>query len=445
MSFNFRASHLLVLLSLALETNTAFASNYGIMSYPQERSFKMADFKGKTYTSVLKAKIKPSLDSLSDKKNGGGGGFTNIGSETYLKESKLLFPKTLEKYKGAKWNRTTKKYEGALDDKSVVLAYNTLAKKKTKSTVDNISYYEAEDKEWFNKNDMSLALSEAGIKGNAFDLTTLYMLTGGLGVKVKIDENNYNYHVLYKTGKTNPHTEVMSGRSFASSPSRGVADATDPEYLSDLSKYLKETKDAKPFYKTLVQSLATSDTTGWAQLSASGQLVLSDFFTVYTAEAVRHLMVDLKDGVHPWEIDLAAVTVVSALSAKTGLVVQGGAVVEGGLNEWFAPSPNNRPGGPQRSVIGITRRDRTKLQRAIHAFEVREKNGKDLIDKMQAIVGTKENTDDVIQAVFEYLSSPSTPETMGAKGDQLAKLMSQFIEVASEDAKEIMNSVSGTR
>lgn len=229
---------------------------------------------------------------------------------------------------------------------------------------------------------MSLALSDAGIKGNAFDLMTLYMLTGGLGVKVKIDENNYNYHVLYKTWKTNPHTEVMSGRSFASSPSRGVADAT-----------------------------------GWAKLSASGQLVLSDFFTVYTAEAVRHLMVDLKDGVHPWEIDLAAVTVDSALSAKTGLVVQGGAVVEGGLNEWFATSPNNRPGGPKRSGIGITRRDRTKLQRAIHAFEVREKDGKDLIAKMQAIVGTKENTDDVIQAVFEYLSSPSTPETMGAKGD----------------------------
>lgn len=123
MSFNFRVSHLLVLLTLG--TNAAFASNYGIMSYPKERSFKMADFKGKTYTSVLKAKIKPSLDSLSDKENGGGGEYTNIGSETYLKESKLLFPKTLEKYKGAKWNRTTKKYEGALDDKSVVLAHKT--------------------------------------------------------------------------------------------------------------------------------------------------------------------------------------------------------------------------------------------------------------------------------------------------------------------------------
>ena len=53
-----------------------------------------------------------------------------------------------------------------------------------------------------------------------FDLATLYALTGGLGVKVKIDDKNYNYHVLYKTGKTKPNEEVMSGRSFASSPRR---------------------------------------------------------------------------------------------------------------------------------------------------------------------------------------------------------------------------------
>ena len=436
MTFNFRASHLLVLLTLG--SQAAFALNGGISSYPSERSFKMSDFKGKTYTSVLKSKIKPSLDSLSDK------GFKNVGSKTYLKESSLLFPRTLEKYKGAKWNRTTKKYEGALDDKTVALAYNTLTEMNPKSSVNTISYYEATDKEWFNKNEMALALAEAGIKGDAFDLTTLYMLTSGLGVKVKIDDNNYNYHVLYKTGNTNPHTEVMSGRSFASSPTRGVADATDPEYLRDLSKYLKETKNTKVFYKSLVQSLASSDTSGWAKLSSEGQLVLSDFFTVYTAEAVRHLMVDLKDGVHPWEIDLAAVTVVSSVSSKTGLVVQGGEVVQGDLGEWFAPSPNNRPGGPQRSGIGITRRDRTKLQRAIHAFEANEKDGKAIITKMQAI-GTKENANDVIQGVFEYLSNPSTPDTMGTKGEELAELMAQFIEVATVDAQEIMDTVPGTR
>jgi hypothetical protein len=304
----------------------------------------------------------------------------------------------------------------------VALTYDTLKSIKPKSTVETIGYYEQSDKQWFLKNDMSIALSEADIKGDAFDLGT-----------------------LYKTGNTNPSREVMSGRSFASSPSRAVTDATDPEYLNDLSKYLKEKGDKKPFYRALVLALAKSDPSGWAKLSPLVQLVLSDFFTVYTAEAVRHLMVDLKDGLHPWEIDLAAVTVVSSLSSKIGQVVQDGQMVDADLKAWFAPSPNNKEGGPQRSGIGITRRDRTKFQRAIHAFELNEKDGKTLIAKMQAIIGTTENSDDVIQGVFEYLSSPSTPDTMGTKADALADLMAEFIELASNDAQKIADTVAQTR
>jgi hypothetical protein len=313
---------------------------------------------------------------------------------------------------------------------------------KPRSTVDSLTYYNRDDKSWAQKNDMAVALKEAHINAAPFDLSTLYALTGGIGVKVKIDENNYNYHVLYMTGRTNPHQEVMSGRSFASSPNRGVGDATDPEYLRDLDKYLKSTHDLKPFYRALILSLANSDSSGWSRLSPEGQMILSDFFTVYTAESVRHLMVNLQDGMHPWEVDLAAVTFVSGVSSKIGKVVVGGQLQNGNIGQWFAPSPRNQPDGPQRSGIGITRKDRRILQRAIHAQQLRSPDGRKVIEQIQKIIGTRDNKDDVIQGVFEFLSSRSTPSTLGGRATELADLMAHFIELAIEDSHTVNELIS---
>lgn len=426
---------------ISTESSREIASSGTGIAYPASASFQMSELKGQTYITFLKQKLKPALDKLSDKKNGGGGGFENIGSSAYKKQTVHLNPRTFSKYKGAKWNRNSRSYEGGLNDSQVESVYEALKQVRPRSTVDSLTYFNREDKAWPQKNDMAVALKEARVNAAPFDLGTMYALTGGIGVKVKIDDNNYNYHVLYMTGKTNPAKEVMSGRSFASSVGRGVADATDPEYLRDLSEYLKTTKDQKPFYRALILSLANSDASEWSKLSNLGQAVLSDFLTVYTAEAVRHLMVNLKDGKHPWEIDLAAVTFVSALSAETGKVVTGGAVVEDDLGAWFAPSPNNVPGGPQRSGIGITRRDRIKLQLAIHKYEMGTPDGRELIRKIQAIIGSKYNQYDVIQGIFEYLSNAYTPASMGPEAKKLADLAAEFIEVARGDADEIMKSI----
>ena len=262
--------------------------------------------------------------------------------------------------------------------------------------------------------------------------------SGGIGAKVKIDDNNYNYHVLYKTGKTKPNEEVMSGRSFASSVVHNASDASDPEYLRDLHKFISTTPDLKPFYKAMILTLASSDSSTWSQVSDAGQSVLSDFLTVYTAESDRHLMVNLQSGNHPWEIDLAAVTCVSAVSAKIGKIVTNGVLVDGDSGGWFAPSPNNTADGPQRSGIGITRKDRQKFQRAIHAYEMTTPDGKELITQIQALTGNSTyNKNDVIQGVFDYLSSKYTPDSIGANAAKLADLMARFIEAASNDANEI--------
>lgn len=409
----------------------------GITFHPKA-TFDLKDFKGRTYTFFMKNYVKPTLDLLSAKENGGGGGFTNIGAQGFLANAQRLDAKTLKSYKGAKWNREKRTYEGDLSDETVVKVYNTLKNIRPRSSVDTISYFNREDKGWPLKNDMSVAVKEAKVSAAPFDLATLYALTSGLGVKVKIDDYNYNYHVLYKTGKTNPSEEVMSGRSFASSPISKAQDATDPEYLRDLEKYLKSTPDSRAFYKAMILALANNDPSGWKNITAEGQKVLSDFLTVYTAEADRHLMVNLKDGIHPWEIDLAAVTVVSAFSIETGRVVVGGKALELNLGSWFAPSPNNRPGGPQRSGIGITRNDRKLLQKSIQKYELQTSQGKKLIAAIYDIIGNNENRDDVIQGVFEFLSQPKTPDSLGVKAENLADLFSEYIQVIRTDSRKIL-------
>lgn len=406
------------------------SSSFAAISYPANRTFDMAQVKGQTYTNFLKTKLKPTLDGLSN-------GFPNIGSAAFKSQSHELSRKTFLKYKGAKWNSSARDYVGAMDDAQVELVYDTLKQIRPTSTVDSLQYYDKADSSWSSKNDMAQALKAAKVNAAPFDLGTLYALTGGIGVKVKLDNNNYNYHVLYKTGKRDPHQEVMSGRSFSSSPGRAAADATDPEYLKDLAAYIRETQDLRPFIKTMIMSVANSDTSGFNTLSDKGQAVLGDFFTVYTAEAVRHLMVNLADGVHPWEIDLAAVTFISPVSVRMGKVVTDGALKQDEIGAWFAPSPNNKPGGPQRSGIGITRKDRKKLQYAIHAYEMTTADGKKIIADIQKIIGVNGNQNDVIQGVFEYLSSPSTPATMGANAAKLADLMAQFGQMITDDAAQI--------
>ena len=419
------------------DSNRAIASKDRSIVYPAAATFDLRSNLGKTYVTFVKNKIKPTLDKLGDIANAGGGGFDNIGADAFLSQSSALDPKTLGGYKGKKWNRNTKAYEGGLSDDQVSSVFVSLKKIKPRSSVDSLTYFNRDDKAWATKNDMALALKEAHVNSAPFDLATLYALTGGIGAKVKIDDNNYNYHVLYKTGHTKPNEEVMSGRSFAQSPAHGASDASDPEYLRDLKKYMDTTPDLKPFYRSMILALASSDPSGWATLNDQGQSVLSDFFTVYTAELDRHLMVNLQDGNHPWEIDLAAVTCVSAVGAKINKVVTGGVLVDSDLGGWFAPSPNNKPDGPQRSGIGITRKDRQKLQRAIFNYEIGTPDGKQMIADIQAIIGTSTNKNDVIQGVFEFLSNKSTPESIGPKAEKLADLVAKFIEAASNDANEI--------
>ncbi len=148
--------------------------------YPPERSFDLRDYQGKTYAYFMKTVVKPTLDRLSAESNGGGGGFENIGSSAFYKYKGELLPKTLASYQGAKWNRTTRRYEGGMSDQNVARVYDTLKRIRPKSTIDSLGYYDRNDPEWFKKNDMAIAIREAGLNSPPFDLATLYALTGGI-------------------------------------------------------------------------------------------------------------------------------------------------------------------------------------------------------------------------------------------------------------------------
>ena len=56
------------------------SKDQGITSYPSAATFDLKANVGKTYVSFMKSKVKPALDKLGDKANGGGGGFDNIGA-----------------------------------------------------------------------------------------------------------------------------------------------------------------------------------------------------------------------------------------------------------------------------------------------------------------------------------------------------------------------------
>jgi hypothetical protein len=99
-------------------------------------------------------------------------------------------------------------------------------------------------------------------------------------------------------------------------------------------------------------------------LSPLGQAVASDFIAIYTAESDRHIMTGLRQ--HSWENDLAEVTLVAAWGTAVGKVMQGGKLVSGGTELYWAKST---VAGSTRSGIGETRTDRRLLSKLISDYE----------------------------------------------------------------------------
>ena len=255
------------------------------------------------------------------------------------------------------------------------------------------------------------------------------------GVAIRIDANNYIFNVGYNDGSGGPD-DVKSGRSYGVGPTNRQSDPSDEAYLTELAAYYQNEPNAMPdFFHALLLALFNCDTSGWNSdsagfhaLSQPGQIVATDFMAIYTAESDRHIMVKLAPKTHPWEIDLAAATLVSEFVAVTGKIMQGGKLKPGTIGEWWAK-------GKVGSGIGETRKDRIKLQKKIADYEF--KQHPDIVATVNGIVGVTKG-DDVIQEIFEYLNSPKGPKNLNdPDGDKLMTALLTYMANVKNDAPTI--------
>jgi len=265
-------------------------------------------------------------------------------------------------------------------------------------------------------------------KGNIFALAHFFGMASGAGTLVKINETNYYYNFGYSSGAE--ADDVKTGRSYGASPLHNSNDASDVMYLNELEQFLKQNNDIEKFYKTLLKTLVSTDSSTIAQISDEGKGVITDFITIYTAELDRHVMVNLKNTVHPWENDLAEATFVSLFSSSTGKLVAEGKLVDAPLKNFWAMSTT----GSGRSGIGIGRADRRKMQNLITAYE--RENHPELVAAVESIIGKKKNSD-LFQGLMEYLNNYSTQDSVRLNADKVVKTFTKFLMQTKTDANEI--------
>jgi hypothetical protein len=267
----------------------------------------------------------------------------------------------------------------------------------------------------------------------AVDATAdMALLASGSGTLVKIDPANYFYNVGYQK------PDVKTGRSYGVASGRSLLDPSDKDYLNEMAEYLKPatTSDASPFYGAILKVLAGCDSSGFAILSATGQVAATDFMTIYTAESDRHVMVNLDPSNHPWEIDLGEVTFLTSYGAASGMVMKNGALVSGTAVDYYGV-------GATGSGIGETRKDFVKLATRITAFESGAGHHPELVN---AIVNLTPISDqkilsqvkgDVFRRFLVYLNRPEFQSGVQSHSSDFVNAMVALLKQINVDNVQI--------
>lgn len=262
----------------------------------------------------------------------------------------------------------------------------------------------------------------------AAKLRSLLAITSGAGTLVKVNKDNYVYHVGYLPA-TNDRVKlakhVKSGRSYSASPARNAVDPTDVEYLKDLEDLLDSSRDVAPFFRTMFDVLLKSDASGYKNLTDEGQNVITDFYAVYVAEFTRSFMSGLKS--HPWQNDLAEVTMLSAYGSVLDKIYLDGKFQTGTAHQYFGIG-NNGTG------IGVTRRDRRTLQQLVSQAE--KTLNPAIVADLEKFIGQPRNGD-LIHGLMVYLNDPRNQVEITENATELNKAIVNFLVQIREDAAEI--------
>jgi hypothetical protein len=254
--------------------------------------------------------------------------------------------------------------------------------------------------------------------------STLVLLASGSGTLVEINANDYFYNVGYE----NP--VVQSGRSFSTAPGRAILDPSDLQYLTEMDLYLRPTTTGNvgPFYQALFSFLTKSDASQIGSLSSAAQVVATDLLAIYTAELDRHIMVNLDVHKHPWEIDVAEVTLLTSYGAASGKVMKNGLLQVGTAADYFAKSTSGSGSG-----IGETRKDFMKLATDNTMLEKDPQHHPDLVQKIIDLTPIQDPTilsaidGDVFRRFLVFLNRPEFESQVTSSADALALAMNSLL------------------
>ena len=280
-------------------------------------------------------------------------------------------------------------------------------------------------------------------------------LEQGLGVAVRLDDNNYNIHENFPKS-------AQGGRSYGWTSGQ-VGDWSDNMYLDNLALVVveKDKDDLKNFYQTIIQLLGACDAHGLATLTNNydsktntgvpTQRVATNFLAIYTAEEYRAIQ-----GTRNWDDAILEVTLLGAFHGGQttftkfyrGKFTTRSNVQETG-NYYGLPS-KDRNGKviptvakdatmddywqisktSTRSGIHLTAGDYGKMGTTITKYESTKAHNQTL-SLIQSIVGSGPN---VIQSISRYFTDGRADPS---KTNTLAVAVAQFLDQVNIDANVI--------
>lgn len=256
----------------------------------------------------------------------------------------------------------------------------------------------------------------------------LILLSSGSGTVVELNPDSYFYNVGYQS----PNTKT--GRSYVVAPGRKLLDPSDNDYLGETSSYLKSASslEASNFYTAMFTLLTTCDASGVSGLSPAGQIVLTDFLGIYTAESMRHNMVGLNPTNDAWEMDAAEVTLIGTYVAASGMVMDGGKLTNGTLRAYY-----------NGHSIGTHEADFIKLARLITAYENVKAHHKAMISSLNNLTPIKTKMistavkGDVFRRVLVYLNRTEFESAVQSHAVALTTAMTQLLNQIRMDQSDI--------
>jgi hypothetical protein len=280
-------------------------------------------------------------------------------------------------------------------------------------------------------------------------------LEQGLGVAVRLDDNNYNIHENFPKS-------AQGGRSYGWT-SGEVGDWTDKMYLDNLALVIveKDKNDFKNFYQTIIQLLGACDAHGLAALTNNydpktntgvpTQRVATNFLAIYTAEEYRAIQ-----GTKNWDDAILEVTLLGAFHGgqttftkfyqskfttrsnvqetgnyyglpsrdKNGKFIPTVAKTATMDDYWQISKTSTRSG------IHLTAADYRKMGTAITKYET-TKAQNNTLRLIQSVVGSGPN---VIQSISTYFTEGKADPS---KINILAVAVAQFLDQVNTDANAI--------